>query len=89
MSYQRGMCLVPPPMNNAADLHRPQGRSSSLRCGRSTLRPATVHRLQHGRERSHATTSNNPDPHSLRGSPLQIRIEVQWQQRVRGEIVSR
>jgi transposase len=44
---------------HAADPHRPQGRSSSLRCGRSTLTPTTVHRLRHRPEESSQTTKSH------------------------------
>jgi hypothetical protein len=35
------------PTKYAADPHRPRGRSSSLRCGRSTSTPTRVHRPTH------------------------------------------
>ena len=63
------------PAKFAADPRRPQGRSSSPRCGRSTSTPTAVHRPRTG-SREHRG-QNNPetttDPTSLRGSSSQIR----------------
>jgi hypothetical protein len=53
----------------------PQGRSSSLRCGRSTLTPTAVHRMGIGPERGkprETTSGSQPS----RGSPTQIRIKA-------------
>lgn len=72
----------------AADLHRPQGRSSSLKCGRSTLTPAAIPPLQ-ARAGTKPNNQKQPDPQLFTGVAITDKDQPCVQCRYRGSTARR